>query len=117
LVALRFAGWLVGWLVRWLAGDGPSERESWKLYDPCELIRSYNDISRPLHIFVDQGAQDDKLQALASPNLVVAAQANPHGLVTVNLRMQEGYDHDLVFFVGSFVAEHVAYHAEHLRCQ
>jgi S-formylglutathione hydrolase len=30
------------------------------------------------------------------------------------MRMQEGYDHSY-FFIASFVAEHVAFHAAHLK--
>ena len=88
---------------------GP-ERESWKPYDACELIKAAKD--RRFNLLVDQGTADDFLVTQLHPELLQAAcNAADYPL---RLRMQEGYDHSYNF-IASFIGEHIAFHAQHLN--
>jgi len=83
-------------------------RETWKAYDSCELIRQAKE---HLPILVDQGDGDDFLQSQLKPeNLVAAAKASGYPL---QLRMQEGYDHSY-YFIASFIEEHLRFHHAYL---
>uniref|UniRef100_A0A7S0KZX1 S-formylglutathione hydrolase n=1 Tax=Coccolithus braarudii TaxID=221442 RepID=A0A7S0KZX1_9EUKA len=86
------------------------DRSQWHAYDSSELIRAYR--GPPISILVDQGETDPKRKLLASEELVEAASSN--SAVSLNYRLQPGYDHELAFFVATFIDEHIAYHARHL---
>ena len=62
-------------------------------------------------ILIDQGTADSFLAEQLKPELFVAACEQAGRKVT--LRMQEGYDHSY-FFITSFIADHVAWHAARL---
>jgi len=90
---------------------GP-EREAWEAHDAARLIETgigegcYDDI------LIDQGDADPFLVEQLKPELLVAAgQAAGQ---TITLRMQPGYDHSY-FFMASFIADHVAFHARRLK--
>ena len=90
---------------------GP-DRAVWEAHDAARLIETgvgegcYDDI------LVDQGDADPFLVEQLKPELLVAAGAAVGQKVT--LRMQPGYDHSY-FFMASFIADHVAFHAERLK--
>ena len=85
------------------------DRAAWREYDAVALIE---DGARHPHILVDQGTADQFLdEQLQTQRLVEACEAA--GL-DVGVRMQEGYDHSY-YFISTFMAEHVAWHAECLR--
>ena len=67
--------------------------------------------ARVSEILVDQGTADNFLAEQLKPELLAAACETAG--VALTLRMQEGYDHSY-FFISSFVADHVAWHAERL---
>lgn len=84
---------------------------------PDESIWAANDASLLLrergwkgHLLVDQGTGDQFLDKLR-PEALAAAIAERRQAAT--FRMQPGYDHSY-FFVASFMADHVAFHAEAL---
>ena len=90
---------------------GP-DREAWEAHDAARLIETgigegcYDDI------LIDQGDADPFLVEQLKPELLVAAgQAAGQ---TITLRMQPGYDHSY-FFMASFIADHVAFHARRLK--
>ncbi|AWW73579.1 S-formylglutathione hydrolase [Erythrobacter sp. KY5] len=84
------------------------DRDSWREYDAVALIESG---ARHDRILVDQGTADNFLEdQLQTQRLVDACTA--HG-VPANIRMQDGYDHSY-FFVSTFMAEHIDWHAKHL---
>lgn len=84
-------------------------RESWKAYDSCELIRQAQD---PLPMLVDQGTDDSFLEEQLKPEqLSLAAEQAGY---PVELRMQEGYDHSY-YFIASFIGEHLEFHSRYLR--
>lgn len=86
---------------------GP-ERESWLEYDAAALIRR-----KPNHhrLLVDQGGADPFLAEQLKPGeLRAACEASGQAL---EYRERAGYDHSY-FFVGTFIAEHLRFHAEAL---
>lgn len=85
-----------------------SDKESWKQYDSCELIKAQ---PSSLPILVDQGDADPFLVEQLKPELLIAAAKVSNSELT--LRMQPGYDHSY-YFISSFIAEHIAFHAKHL---
>ncbi|KRB52440.1 S-formylglutathione hydrolase [Phenylobacterium sp. Root700] len=87
---------------------GPDEA-AWREHDAALLVEAGR--ARVSEILVDQGTADNFLADQLKPELLkVACEAAG---VALTLRMQEGYDHSY-FFMTSFVADHVAWHAERL---
>ena len=81
----------------------------WLEWDACALVES---ASEKLELLVDQGAADNFLDAQLQPERLKAACDKAGHPLT--LRMREGYDHSY-YFIASFVGEHLAHHAKHLR--
>jgi len=88
------------------------DRPTWSRHDAALLIEGgaahgvYDDI------LVDQGDADPFLTEQLKPDLLVeAAKASGQALT---LRMQPAYDHSY-FFMASFIADHVAFHARRLK--
>jgi len=88
------------------------DRTVWAEHDAARLIESgaasgvYDDI------LVDQGDADGFLADQLKPELLAAACDASGQRLT--LRMQPGYDHSY-FFMASFIADHLAFHAERLK--
>ena len=88
------------------------DRAVWDRHDAAKLIEAgaakgvYDDI------LIDQGDADSFLTDQLKPELLQAA-ANAAGQ-KITIRMQPGYDHSY-FFMTSFIADHVAFHAERLK--
>ena len=87
---------------------GPDET-AWREHDAALLIEAGR--AGVSEILIDQGTADNFLVEQLKPELLAAACESAG--VNLTLRMQEGYDHSY-FFISSFVAEHVAWHAERL---
>ena len=85
-----------------------NDRDVWLPHDACHLIGQATS-QRP--ILVDQGGADGFMVEQLKPELLLAASAAAD--YPINLRIQAGYDHSY-FFVASFIAEHIAFHASHL---
>ena len=86
-----------------------ADREAWKRYDACELVRA---ATEKLPLLVDQGGADEFLETQLKPQLLVdACTAAGH---TLDLRMRPGYDHSY-YFIASFIGEHIAHHAKALK--
>jgi S-formylglutathione hydrolase len=83
-----------------------SDRQRWLQWDACALLASS---PRKLRMLVDQGEADEFLQTQLKPERLHEA-AYGHDLM---LRLHPGYDHSY-YFVASYIAEHIAYHAEAL---
>jgi S-formylglutathione hydrolase len=82
---------------------GP-DRERWKDWDACELMRCR---PYPRPILIDQGLSDQFLSRELKPeNLEAAAKASGQTLL---LRRHEGYDHGY-YFIQSFIADHLRHH-------
>ena len=86
---------------------GP-DREAWKNYDSCELIRAG---ATQLPLLVDQGEADEFMETQLRTELL--EQACSHTGYKATIRRQAGYDHSY-FFVASFIGSHIAFHARAL---
>jgi S-formylglutathione hydrolase len=85
------------------------DRTTWKAHDTCELVRSAED---HLPILVDQGDADNFLDEQLKTELL--EQASKEAGYSMNIRYHEGYDHSF-YFIASFISEHIAFHARHLK--
>ncbi|HSG88937.1 MAG TPA: S-formylglutathione hydrolase [Pseudomonadales bacterium] len=97
------------WGEKALTGYLGGDRGAWREYDACALIA---DGAHTDAILVDQGIDDGFLAEQLKPELLTAACREAG--IDLTLRMQPGYDHSY-FFVSTFMADHVAWHAARLR--
>ena len=97
------------WGEKALGGYLGPDRDAWREYDTCALIA---DGARHDHLLIDQGTGDDFLESQLKTHLLVEA-CDKAGM-TAEIRMQPGYDHSY-YFISSFMAEHVGWHAERLK--
>ena len=87
---------------------GPG-RDAWRRHDSVALIE---DGARVGELLVDQGDADAFLAGQLRPELLEAA-CEAAG-IPLTLRMQPGYDHSY-YFISTFMADHLAWHAERLN--
>ena len=97
------------WGERALTGYLGGDRAAWRQYDACALIE---DGARLPALLVDQGEDDTFLHEQLKTGLLVLACRKAG--IPATIRMQPGYDHSY-YFISSFMAEHVAWHAERLN--
>jgi S-formylglutathione hydrolase len=83
----------------------------WGEHDAALLIEGGRARGHFDEILVDQGTADSFLVEQLKPELLDAACASVGQ--RLNLRRQEGYDHSY-YFISSFIADHLAWHAERL---
>ena len=100
---------VVPWGEKALAGYLGEDRAAWRPYDACALIL---DGARVDALLVDVGDADQFLHEQLRPELLRTA-CDAAG-IPLTLRLQPGYDHSY-YFISSFMADHVAWHAERLR--
>jgi len=81
----------------------------WSEYDACALIAGG---ARLPDLLVDQGDADNFLVEQLKTHLLVEACEAAGQKATI--RMQPGYDHSY-YFISTFMAEHLAWHAERLK--
>ena len=96
------------WGEKALGGYLGADRTAWRQYDACALIE---DGARVPDMLVDQGAADTFLADQLKPHLL--AEACTKAGIPATIRMQPGYDHSY-YFISTFAAEHVAWHAARL---
>lgn len=99
------AGWSAPAFENYL---GPKSNK-WRAYDACDLIA---DGKRFSPILCDQGDKDEWMADGCRPEALVEAVKGTD--IDLTSRIQEGYDH-LYLFVSTFMPEHIAWHAEHLK--
>ena len=97
------------WGEKALTGYLGGDREEWRAYDACAMIA---DGLRVPELLVDQGEADQFLSEQLKPELLKAA-CEAAG-IDLTLRIQPGYDHSY-YFISTFMAEHVGWHAERLK--
>ena len=97
------------WGDKALGGYLGPDQTAWRQYDACALIE---DGARLPALLVDQGEADNCLHEQLKPGLLVMACRKAG--IPATIRMQPGYDHSY-YFISSFMAEHVAWHAERLN--
>jgi len=88
------------------------DRGEWAKHDAALLVEAGAARGHFDDILIDQGDADTFLIEQLKPELLVAAGETAGQAIT--LRMQPGYDHSY-FFMASFIADHVAFHAERLK--
>ena len=99
----------VPWGEKALGGYLGSDRAAWRRHDAVALIE---DGARVPALLVDQGDADQFLEEQLKPQLL--ATACEAAGIDLTLRMQPGYDHSY-YFISTFMADHLAWHAERLR--
>ena len=88
------------------------DRTVWTRHDAALLIEVGTARGVYDDILIDQGDADPFLTEQLKPELL-AESARASGQ-KITLRMQPGYDHSY-FFMASFIADHVAFHAQRLK--
>ena len=96
------------WGHKALAGYLGPDQSNWSEYDACALIESG---ARLPDMLIDQGESDNFLADQLKTNLLTEACEKAGQLATI--RMQPGYDHSY-YFISTFMADHLAWHARRL---
>jgi S-formylglutathione hydrolase len=99
----------VPWGEKALGGYLGGDRSAWRNHDAVALIE---DGARLPELLVDVGDADNFLEKELRPELLERACADAG--IGLTLRRQPGYDHSY-YFISTFMADHVAWHAERLR--
>jgi len=88
-----------------------ADKETWKAYDSCELLKNYK--GPALNLLADQGAADGFLKdgQLLTDHLEKACAVSGQ---QATVRMQEGYDHSY-YFINTFMGDHIDHHAKYLK--
>jgi S-formylglutathione hydrolase len=98
----------VPWGQKALTGYLGSDRSTWRKHDAAALIEAGASVDE---ILVDVGDEDPFIENELRPELLERACAEAG--ITLNLRIQPGYDHSY-YFISTFMADHLAWHAERL---
>ena len=96
------------WGQKALGGYLGDDMTAWRQYDACALIKQG---ARLPDLLVDQGTADNFLDEQLKTHLLDEACRKAD--IPAEIRMQEGYDHSY-YFISTFMAEHIAWHAERL---
>jgi S-formylglutathione hydrolase len=99
----------VPWGQKALAGYLGDESTAWRKHDAVALIEGG---ARVPELPVDVGESDPFIEKELRPELLERACAAAG--IPLTLRIQPGYDHSY-FFISTFMAEHLRWHAERLR--
>lgn len=97
------------WGEKALGGYLGKDRSTWRDYDAVALIQ---DGARFDALRVDQGEADQFLDEQLKPDALRAACADAG--IDLSLGLHPGYDHSY-YFISSFMADHVRWHAERLK--
>jgi S-formylglutathione hydrolase len=92
-------------LNHYLGPSGPA----WRRHDTVALI---DDGARVEEILVDIGDADPFIEKELKPELL--EESCKSAGIPLTLRRQPGYDHSY-YFISTFMADHVAWHAERLK--
>jgi S-formylglutathione hydrolase len=98
------------WGQKALGGYLGADQAAWQEYDACALIAGGATLPA---LMVDQGLADNFLEGQLKPELLKASCAAAG--IPLELRMLEGYDHSY-YFIASFMADHLRWHAAHMGC-
>jgi S-formylglutathione hydrolase len=99
------------WGLKAFTGYLGPDRERWRAYDACELIRSLPSGARRPPLLVDQGLADPFLEQQLLPERL--ERACRESGVPLTLRRQPAYDHGY-YFISTFVEDHLRHHARTL---
>jgi S-formylglutathione hydrolase len=99
----------VPWGQKALGGYLGEDRASWRGHDAVALIE---DGARLPELLVDVGDSDTFIEKELRPELLERACGEAG--IPLTLRIQPGYDHSY-YFISTFMADHLRWHAERLR--
>jgi len=99
----------VPWGQKALAGYLGGDSSAWRRHDAVALIEGG---ARLPELLVDVGDADPFIEKELRPELLERACAAAG--IPLTLRIQPGYDHSY-YFISTFMAEHLGWHAERLR--
>jgi len=99
----------VPWGQKALAGYLGEDRATWRRHDAVALIEDGASVDE---ILVDVGEADPFIEKELRPDLL--ERACTEAGIALTLRRQPGYDHSY-YFISTFMAEHLRWHAERLR--
>jgi len=85
------------------------DRAAWRKHDAVALIEDGASVEE---LLVDVGTADPFIENELRPELLERACADAG--IALTLRRQQGYDHSY-YFISTFMAEHLRWHAERLR--
>ncbi|WP_369310504.1 S-formylglutathione hydrolase [Providencia rettgeri] len=85
------------------------DQAQWAQYDTVELLSKIQVVPP---IFVDVGTADPFYDEQLKPELL--AEISEQKQLDCQLHLREGYDHSY-YFISSFIGEHIAFHAHHLK--
>lgn len=97
------------WGHKALSGYLGADKSDWVEYDACALIAGG---ARLPDLLIDQGDADNFLAEQLKTHLLMEACEAAGQKATI--RMQPGYDHSY-YFISTFMADHLAWHAERLK--
>ena len=97
------------WGVKAFSGYLGDDRAAWARHDATELVKAG---ARVPPLLIDQGLADKFLTEQLHPHLFEAACIEAGQPLT--LRRHKGYDHGY-YFISTFMAEHIAHHAQTLN--
>jgi S-formylglutathione hydrolase len=97
------------WGNKALGGYLGADQSDWAEYDACALIAGG---ARLPDLLVDQGEADNFLGEQLKTHLL--SEACDAAGQKATIRMQPGYDHSY-YFISTFMADHLAWHAERLK--
>ncbi len=97
------------WGVKAFSGYLGEDRAAWAQHDATELTKAG---ARVPPLLIDQGLADKFLAEQLHPEMLQAACEAAGQPLT--LRRHAGYDHGY-FFIATFMADHIAHHAQHLH--
>ena len=99
----------VPWGQKALGGYLGDDRSAWRKHDAVALIE---DGARVPELLIDVGDADPFIEKELRPELLERACAAAG--IPLTLRRQPGYDHSY-YFISTFMADHLRWHAERLR--
>jgi len=99
----------VPWGQKALGGYLGDDRATWRKHDAVALI---DDGARVEEILVDVGLSDPFIEKELRPELL--EQSCKAAGIALTLRRHAGYDHSY-YFISTFMADHIAWHAERLK--
>lgn len=99
----------VPWGQKALGGFLGENEEAWRKHDAVALIE---DGARVPELLIDIGDADPFIENQLRPELL--ERACDEAGIALTLRRQPGYDHSY-YFISTFMADHIAWHAERLN--
>lgn len=99
----------VPWGLKALSAYLGEDQATWQQYDAVRLIENG---ARVRSLLVDQGLADNFYEEQLRTPLLEKACADAG--IAADIRYHEGYNHSY-YFISSFIAEHIAYHADKLQ--